>query len=121
MTDKNLQVRGAIIRFPLLQVTGVMMMHRGRFPDGLGQLVREYAATQLEPAYHFVNETEQSIPAKYWMDVPAADKPGYIKLMREARLDMVKAGYYDPRMMSLLKRVRCAIEPTQYECSLNDE
>jgi len=53
MTDKNLQVRGAIIRFPLLQVTGVMMMHRGRFPDGLGQLVREYAATQLEPAYHF--------------------------------------------------------------------
>jgi len=55
------------------------------------------------------------------MDVPAADKPGYIKLMREARLDMVKAGYYDPRMMSLLKRVRCAIEPTQYECSLNDE
>ncbi|MEY2862676.1 MAG: hypothetical protein RLY58_383 [Pseudomonadota bacterium] len=121
MTDKNLQVRGAIIRFPLLQVTGVMMMHRGRFPDGLGQLVREYAATQLEPAYHFVNETEQSIPAKYWMDVPAADKPGYIKLMREARLDMVKAGYYDPRMMSLLKHVRCTIEPTQYECSLNDE
>lgn len=121
MTDKNLQIRGAIVRFPLLQVTGIMMMHRGRFPDGLGQLVREYAATQLEPAYHFINETEQSIPAKYWMDVPAADKPGYVKLMREARLDMTKAGYYDPRMMSLLKRVRCNLDATQYECSLNDE
>lgn len=121
MTDKNLQIRGAIVRFPLLQVTGIMMMHRGRFPDGLGQLVREYAATQLEPAYHFINETEQSIPAKYWMDVPAADKPGYVKLMREARLDMTKAGYYDPRMMSLLKRVRCNLDATQYECSLSDE
>jgi hypothetical protein len=121
MTDKQGQIKGAIVRFPLLQITGVMMMHRNRFPDGMGQLIREYAATQITPAYDFIHETERAIPEKYWMNVPAADKPGYIKLMREARIDMTKAGYYDPRMMALLKRVRCKIDPTHYECSLSDE
>lgn len=115
------KVEGAIIRFPLLQVTGVMMMHRNRFPDGLGQLVREYASSQLAPAYKFVDDTEKSIDPKYWMDVPAADKPGYIKLMREGRIDMTKEGFYHPKMMSLLKKVRCKLEPANYECSLTDE
>jgi hypothetical protein len=102
-------------------VTGVMMMHRNRFPDGMGQLVREYAATQLAPAYQFVDDTEKEIDPKYWMDIPDVDKVGYVKLMREARMDMTKEGFYHPKMMSLLKKVRCKITPSHYECSLNDE
>lgn len=121
MTDNTGKIKGAIVRFPLIQVTGVMMMHRNRFPDGMGQLVREYAATQLAPAYQFVDDTEKEIDAKYWMDIPDVDKVGYVKLMREARLDMTKEGYYHPKMMSLLKKVRCKITPTHYECSLKDE
>lgn len=121
MTDAQGNVRGAIVNFPVLQVTGVMMMHRGRFPEGLGQLVREFSSTQLAAAYRFIDETEKAIPAKYWMDVPVSDRAGYQKLMRESRIDMTKEGYYDPRMMRLLKRVRCQIEPTHYECSLSDE
>ncbi len=122
MTDNNTgKIKGAIVRFPLIQVTGVMMMHRNRFPDGMGQLVREYAATQLAPAYQFVDDTEKEIEAKYWMDIPDVDKVGYVKLMREARMDMTKEGYYHPKMMVLLKKVRCKINPAHYECSLNDE
>jgi hypothetical protein len=55
------------------------------------------------------------------MDVPAADKPGYIKLMRESRIEMTKEGYYDKRMMSFLKKIRCQFDPTNYECSMTDE
>ncbi|HEX5360685.1 MAG TPA: putative solute-binding protein, partial [Fluviicoccus sp.] len=47
MTDDKGNARGAIFKFPLLQVTGVLMMHRGKFPDGIGQLVREFTAMQL--------------------------------------------------------------------------
>ncbi len=55
------------------------------------------------------------------MDIPDVDKVGYVKLMREARMDMTKEGYYHPKMMVLLKKVRCKINPAHYECSLNDE
>ncbi|WP_228254782.1 putative solute-binding protein [Aquirhabdus parva] len=114
-------VKGAIVRFPIVQITGVMMMHRGKFPDGVGQLMREFASMQIPMAYSFIDETEKSIDAKYWMDVPAADKPGYMKLMRESRIEMTKEGFYDKRMMSFLKKIRCQFDATNYECSLTDE
>ncbi|MDO8332108.1 MAG: DUF6091 family protein [Fluviicoccus sp.] len=121
MTDDKGNARGAIFKFPLLQVTGMMMMHRGKFPDGIGQLMREFIAMQLAPAYQFILETESAIPVKYWMDIPESDKPGYINMLRSARLAVTKDGFYDPRMMKLLKNVRCKLEPSNYECSLNDE
>ena len=37
--------------------------------------------------------------------------------MRSARIDLTKNGTYDKRMMSLLKKVRCQIEPQNAECS----
>jgi hypothetical protein len=121
MTDDKGNARGAIFKFPLLQVTGVMMMHRGKFPEGIGQLMREFIAMQLAPAYQFILETESAIPVKFWMDIPESDKPGYVNMLRNARLAVTKDGYYDPRMMKLLKKVRCKLEPTNYECSLDDE
>ena len=121
MIGANGEVKGAIIRFPLMQVTGVLMMHRGKFPDGLGQIVREVSSLNLAPAYDFVYQTENDIPVKYWMDVPGTDKPGYLKMMREARIAMTQDGYYDKTMMQFLKRVRCKFEPTNYECSMNEE
>jgi len=121
MTAPDGKIKGAIIRFPVVQITGVMMMHRNKFPDGVGQLVREFSAMQTGMAYQFIDETEQSIDPKYWMDVPAADKPGYIKLMRESRIAMAKEGYYDKRMMGFLKKIRCQFDPSHYECSMTDE
>lgn len=121
MTNKSGQINGAIIRFPLMQVTGVLMMHRGKFPDGLGQIVREVGSMNLAPAFQFVNEVETDIPVKYWMDVPDSDKPGYLKMMRESRIQMTQEGFYDKTMMQLLKKVRCKFDPTNYECSLKDE
>jgi hypothetical protein len=121
MTGSDGKVKGAIIRFPVLQVTGVMIMHRGKFPEGVGQLMREFSAMQTPRVYPFIDETEQSIDAKYWMEVPASDKPGYTKLMRESRIAMAKEGYYDKRMMGFLKKIRCQFDPSNYECSMTDE
>ncbi|MEC7121069.1 MAG: putative solute-binding protein [Pseudomonadota bacterium] len=122
MTDAQGKAKGAIIRFPVLQVTATLVVNRKKFNDpAANQKIREYVASQLQTAYNYVDKSEADIPAQYWMDVPATDKPGYQKLMRESRIAMTKDGTYDKTMMSLLKRVRCRFEPTNYECSLNDE
>ena len=121
MTDKNGNVVGGIIRFPLIQVTGTLIMHRNKFPAGMGPIAREMISKQLSPAFQFVDKLEREVPDKYWFDIREADKPGYIKIMREARIQMTKEGYYDPTMMKILKKVRCGQTPSSFECALNDE
>lgn len=121
MQDKSGKVVGAIIRFPLVQVTGTLIMHRNKFPAGMGPIAREIISKQLTPAFQFVDQLERDIPAKYWMEIREAEKPGYLKIMREARIQMTKEGYYDPQMMSILKRVRCSQQPSHFECALKDE
>nr|WP_174506408.1 putative solute-binding protein [Acinetobacter sp. Marseille-Q1620] len=121
MQDKSGNVVGGIIRFPIVQLTGVLIMHRGKFPVGMGSVAREIISKQLSPAFQFVDKLEKQIPAKYWMDIREADKPGYIRIMREARIQMTKEGYYNPEMMKILKKIRCAQNPGNFECSLADE
>ena len=122
MTGASGNVKGAVIRFPLIQVTAALVVHRSKFDDpAVNQKLREYVLTQIDKAYKYIDNSEKEIPAKYWMDVPTADQPGYVKLMREARIDMTQDGTYDKQMMSLLKKVRCKYEPTNFECALNDE
>lgn len=121
MTDKNGNVVGGIIRFPLIQVTGTLIMHRNKFPAGMGPIAREMISKQLRPAFQFVDKLEREVPDKYWFDIREADKPGYIKIMREARIQMTKEGFYDPTMMKILKKVRCGQTPSSFECALNDE
>lgn len=44
-----------------------------------------------------------------------------MKMMREARICLTKAGIYDPKMINFLKKVRCKHNPNSFECALNDE
>ena len=118
---KGLGTKGAIIRFPIVQITGNMIINPKKFPAGFGQKSREYVATQVDKAFKNIEKTEKDIPAKYWMDVLEADKPGYIKLMRESRISLAAEGIYDKKMLSLLKRVRCKHDPASFECALKDE
>ncbi len=118
---KGLGTKGAIIRFPIVQVTADIVIRPDKFPEGYGQKSRTYVASQVGRGLDLVNRTEKAIDAKYWMDISANDKVGYIKLMREARIDLTDDGIYNKKMMSILKKVRCAQDPTSFECSIKGE
>lgn len=118
---KGLGTKGAIIRFPVLQVTGNVIIRKDKFPADYGQKSRSWVASQLPRMMGLLGKQEAAIPAKYWMDIPANDKIGYVKLMRESRIALTKEGMYNKNMMSLLKKARCQAEPSSFECALNDE
>jgi hypothetical protein len=118
---KGLGTKGAIVKFPIAQISGNVIVRQAKFPAGFGQKSREWVATQLPRAIDLIGKTEAAIPAKYWMEIPANDKVGYVKLMREARIDLTKEGIYNKKMMSLLKKVRCQQDSSSFECALNDE
>ena len=114
---KGLGSTGAIYRFPLIQLTAHMIVRSEKFPAGFGQKSRAFVLTQLDRADATIKQAEDGIPAKYWLDLTTADKEKYTVMMREARIQLTKDGIYDPRMMSLLKKVRCKIEPGAGECA----
>lgn len=118
---KGLGTKGAVYRFPLVQITANLVIRHDRFSPGFGQKCREYIATQLDRAFDMIKKSEADIEQKFWLDISEPDKVNYTKLMREARLQLTREGVYDKRTMSLLKRVRCKHEPGAAECVLKDE
>lgn len=118
---KGLGTKGAIVNYPILQVTGNLIIHPEKFPAGFGQKSREWVKGQLPRAFGILGKMKADIPQKYWMEVPSADKPGYQKLMREARINLTAKGIYDKRMMKLLWQFRCREDAKNFECALQDE
>lgn len=118
---KGLGNKGAIINYPILQVTGNIIIHADKFPAGFGQKSRDWVKGQLPRAFGILGKMKADIPQKYWMNVPIGDQAGYQKMMRESRVDLTKRGVYDKRMMKLLWQFRCKEDSKNFECGLQDE
>ena len=119
--QKGLGTKGAVVRFPVLHVSMNLIIRQQKFPKGYGQKSREWIATQVPRAMDWIERMEKDIPDRYGKDISANDHVGYVRLIRESRVDLTKAGFYNPKMMKLLKRLRCVQNPNSFECSLNDE
>lgn len=116
--ERGLAKKGAVYRFPLAQLTATLLVRKDRYPEGFGQRLRALIPGQLDRSYAMIDRAEAQIAPRYWIDLPAADEERYRRLMGDARQQLVEAGYYDPRMLGLLKQVRCRLEPAQAECAL---
>jgi TRAP-type C4-dicarboxylate transport system substrate-binding protein len=128
---RGLGDKGAIYKFPLAQITGSLVINRDRLraklPDldqrmlSLRAVALQFMDDFLDELFAYVDKLEQDIPAKYWMTLTPEDDKRYKLMMREARIQMTKDGYYDPRMMKVLKKVRCKVNPADAECTMLDE
>lgn len=124
---RGIGTQGAIYRFPLAQMTGCIIINRAKLLKQVPYLdlklrkIREYGATQMETAFRVIDKAEKEIDSRYWMDLTPADKERYTIMMRQARIQMTREGFYDPKMMSLLKRIRCKHDPANAECSSPEE
>ena len=119
--QKGLGSTGAMFNFPVLQITADLVIRPDKFPAGFGQKARDFFVKNLPKSFSMINRLEASIPAKYKMNLTAEDKLKYQKLLREGRMDLTKQGIYDPSMMSVLKKARCSVEKSNFECSLGGE
>lgn len=118
---KGLGKDGAVVRFPIAQLTYQFYINKAKFPANFGQQSRSYWYSQYSRAMGIINKAEKSIPAATWMELPAADRESYIVLLRDARISLTKEGIYDPMMMKVLKKSRCSVEPGNAECAQNLE
>src|SRR5687768_5804886 len=69
---RGLEPKGGVLRAPLAQATLQVMLRASRFPEGFAQKSRQDLAKRFDAALALVKKAEAEIPAKYWIEVPAA-------------------------------------------------
>lgn len=124
---KGIGKKGGVIRFPLLQATGSVVIRRDlllpKIPDldaRLAQL-RDYGMTKLDVMVDLLAKSDKEIPDNMWIDLPKSEQERYARMLRQARIHLMQEGVYDATMMNILKRVRCRHDPANEECSTFDE
>jgi hypothetical protein len=118
---KGLGDKGGIIRRAVLQVSMQILVRRDKFPAGFGQQSREYYASIADHAFGVIRNSENEVESRHWMYMNRAERNTYYATVRAARVRLSKEGFYDKRMLNLLKRVRCKTYPDDSECSMGDE
>ncbi|MBJ9723401.1 RND transporter [Acinetobacter calcoaceticus] len=118
---KGVGTSGAMFTFPVVNVTGDLITRSDKFPIDFGIKSRDWFIQQIPQNFAMIKRLEMGVPAKIKMNFSAEDKTKYQKILREGRLSLTKQGVYDATMMSVLKRARCTVERTNFECTLNAE
>lgn len=119
--SKGVGGKGAMFTFPVVNVTGDLVARSDKFPTDFGIKSRAWFLQQLPQNFAMIKRLEMGVPSKIKMNFSAEDKIKYQKILREGRLSLTKQGVYDATMMSVLKRARCTVERTNFECTLNGE
>ncbi|RZH25116.1 RND transporter [Acinetobacter pittii] len=118
---KGVGTKGAMFTFPVVNVTGDLIARSDKFPTDFGIKSRAWFTQQLPQNFAMIKRLEMGVPSKIKMNFSVEDKTKYQKILREGRLNLTKQGVYDATMMSVLKRARCTVERTNFECTLSGE
>jgi hypothetical protein len=113
--------KGGIARFPISFMTGNIIIKKDDFPAGYGQKSRTWVTAQVPRYLGLIARYEAAVPRGVWFDISNEDKVGYLRIMRQMRIEFVKNKTYNTKMISLLKKLRCQQDPSSFECALSDE
>lgn len=118
---KGLGQQGAMIDFPIVNVTVDLIIRSQKFDPQFAKHSRQWFRQQTAKNFEMVKRLEADIPERYRLKLSKQEREDYQKILREGRIDLSKQGIYDATMMSMLKRARCTVERTNFECSLAGE
>ena len=118
---KGLGNDGAIIQFPAVNMTMDLIIRPEKFSSGFGQHSRAWFINRLNTNFALIQRIEAELPAKYKMNLSNEDRTRYQQILREARIGLTSRGIYDATMMNVLKRARCTVDRTNFECTLGGE
>ncbi|TVT80191.1 MULTISPECIES: putative solute-binding protein [Acinetobacter] len=111
---------GALFNFPVVNITGDLIIRPAKFPSGFGAQSRQWFVNKLPSNFAMVQRLEAGMNAKK-ITLTNEDKTRYQKMLRDGRMNLTKQGVYDASMMNVLKRARCTVERTNFECTLSGE
>ncbi|MEQ5835802.1 hypothetical protein J3364_12275 [Marinobacter sp. NFXS9] len=114
---KGVEPNGGVFKYAVAYMNFQVILHRDRFPEDAGQMVRDEASRRINEAYQIIAQAEAEIPEDEWMYPPKEDVQEYDQMLREVRLSLLDEGVYDPRAIKLMKAIRCRVDASRAECA----
>ncbi|MAA64807.1 MAG: hypothetical protein CL581_08535 [Alteromonadaceae bacterium] len=114
---KGVQPNGGVFKYAVAYMNFQVILHRDRFPEDAGQMVRDESVKRIEEAYQIIEQAEAEIPADVWMHPPSDDVADYNQMLRDVRLSLLEEGVYDERAIRLMKAIRCRVDGARAECA----
>lgn len=111
-----IKFNGGIVRRPLFELTVQLVSYHDKFPPQFGQDSREYISHLADHSLGIARNLDNSIENRYWIYAKHSDLDIWNTTMRNISNEMVKQGYIDKRMLSVLRRIRCKSTPDEPEC-----
>jgi hypothetical protein len=115
--EKGVGSSGGIVRRPLFEFTMQLVSYSKKFPAGFGQSSREYMLSQMDHALGIIHNQEAAVDNRAWIYAARNEMTEWDNSMRGLVEQMTKSGYYDPKMLTLLKRVRCKTNVEEPGCA----
>lgn len=114
---KGIGKEGGIIDYPFTQMSMQLIGLKDKFPTEVAQLVREDFYKHFENFVKVSSDNTGTIPEKTWVKIPEEDKANYEQLMQQARLTLREKDYYSAKMLTIQRKVRCKLAPSNGECA----
>ncbi len=86
--EKGLGSKGAMLNFPVVNVTADLIVRPERFPAQFGEQSRQWFLQKIPQSFAMVQRLEAAIPSKIKMQLSKEDKEKYQRLLREGRIDL---------------------------------
>ena len=114
---KGVNTKGGVFKYALGYMNFQVIIHRDRFPDDAGQMVRDESIKRIDQAYEIIAEAEAGIPEEVWMHPPQEDVAEYDRMLRQVRLSLLEDGVYDERAIKLMRAIHCRVDGSRSECA----
>jgi hypothetical protein len=118
---KGIGTKGGIARFPLMILTYQVVLSQAKFPQGFGEKSRDYWVSEFDRALKMIQNADAGIPAAAWMELSPENIKKYNAILRESRIDIAGKGVYNKQGLKVIKKVRCAANPSEAECAVVSE
>jgi len=117
---KGLEPNGGVINWPTLQITMQLIVRWDKVPEDFGQKSRELMANKYLAQIKKIEESEETIPEKYWIDISDETKNTWNETFRESRIALRDRKVYNAKALTLFRKVRCKVDSSLAECSAKD-
>jgi hypothetical protein len=117
---KGLEPGGGIIKWPTLQITMQLIVRWEKIPADFAQKSRELMANKYLDQVRVIEDSEATIPEKYWINIDDKAKDNWNETFRESRIALRDKNVYNAKALTLFRKVRCKLDSSLAECTSKD-